>query len=195
LAGITNLSQGQRLSFETVQDAKGAVQASELKPHQEERVPIAATEGHSAPFKAVLDITAIETKHFYEELLVIRRQLRNFVAHGAFGKDGEAFLFHSNCGSVPVRLPHQMDPASFRFGRGIEFVNHDAIVLLEAFIDHLWSGCRAPAKLYIQDHGMPLILTMAQDGEYLRAMASNDSMAEFSQHLALQMDRYENMDF
>ncbi len=45
LAGITSLSQGQRLSFETVQDAKGAVQASNLKPHQEERAPIAATRG------------------------------------------------------------------------------------------------------------------------------------------------------
>jgi CspA family cold shock protein len=47
LAGIANLSQGQRLSFETVQDAKGAVQASSLKPHQEERTPIAVTKGRS----------------------------------------------------------------------------------------------------------------------------------------------------
>ena len=49
LAGITSLSQGQRLSFETVQDAKGAVQASNLKPHQEERAPIAATRGRLGP--------------------------------------------------------------------------------------------------------------------------------------------------
>lgn len=49
LAGIKNLSQGQHLSFEAVQDAKGAVHASELKPHQEERDPIAATEGDSGP--------------------------------------------------------------------------------------------------------------------------------------------------
>jgi CspA family cold shock protein len=41
LAGITSLSQGQRLSFETVQNAKGAVQASDLKPHQEARKPMA----------------------------------------------------------------------------------------------------------------------------------------------------------
>jgi len=49
LAGITNLNQGQRLSFETVQNAKGAVEASDLKPHQEARVPTAVTKGRSGP--------------------------------------------------------------------------------------------------------------------------------------------------
>ena len=49
LAGITTLNQGQRLSFETAQDAKGAVQASDLKPHQEECVLIAATKGRLGP--------------------------------------------------------------------------------------------------------------------------------------------------
>jgi hypothetical protein len=128
-------------------------------------------------------------------LLTIRRQLRNFIAHGAFGKDGEAFLFHSDCGTVPVRLPYQLATKSFRFGRGIEFVDHEAINFLRTFIEHLWSGPRAPAKLYIQDHGMPLILTMAQSGEYSRAMASEESMTEFSDHLAGLMDRSANMDF
>jgi CspA family cold shock protein len=38
LAGINKVTQGQRLSFETVQDAKGAMKASELKPHSAETV-------------------------------------------------------------------------------------------------------------------------------------------------------------
>jgi hypothetical protein len=58
-------------------------------------------------FKAALDINDPETKLFYDQLIIIRRQLRNFVAHGSFGKQGEAFSFHSGAGAVPVRLPHQ----------------------------------------------------------------------------------------
>ncbi len=57
-------------------------------------------------FKTALDINDIQTKRYYDELSRIRNQVRNFISHGAFGKDGEAFLFHSNVGAVPVKLPH-----------------------------------------------------------------------------------------
>ena len=154
-----------------------------------------ATANWNAKFKAALDIADPDDKRYYDELIVVRRQLRNFVAHGAFGKDGEAFLFHSGCGTVPVRMPYKLEADSYRFGHGIELVHDDAIKLLESFVAHLWTGCRAPAKLYIQDHGMPLILTMAKSGAYRAAMASEDAMAEFSDHLAALMDCYANMDF
>jgi cold shock protein len=49
-AGIKNLIVGQRLSFEAVTDAKGAVQASGIKAHQEERHLVAANENPSEPF-------------------------------------------------------------------------------------------------------------------------------------------------
>lgn len=153
-----------------------------------------AAQNWDAKFKAALDISHPETKRYYDDLLVIRRQLRNFVAHGSFGKQGEAFLFHSGAGAVPVRLPHHHGE-SFRFGRGIDFVDHDAITLLHAFIDHLWSGPRIAARIYLQDYGLPLILTMAQSGEYQRAMASEDDMVEFTYHLAGLMDRHADMDF
>jgi hypothetical protein len=42
---------------------------------------------------------------------------------------------------------------------------------------------------------MPLILTMAQSGEYKEAMTSEKAMAEFSDYLAELMDRHANMDF
>jgi hypothetical protein len=147
-----------------------------------------------AKFKAALDINDPTTKRFYDDLVLVRRQLRNFVAHGSFGKQGEAFLFHSGAGAVPVRLPHHQG-ASFRFGRGSESVDHEAITLLHAFVDHLWSGLRSPARIYLQQYGLPLILSMAQKGEYSRAMASEDDMAAFAHHLAGVMDRHADMDF
>jgi hypothetical protein len=95
---------------------------------------------------------------------------------------------------VPIRLPHHQG-ASFRFGSGTDFVDHEAITLLHAFIDHLWSGSRSPARIYLQEYDLPLILTMAQKGEYARAMASEDDMTAFAHHLAVVMDRHADMDF
>jgi hypothetical protein len=156
---------------------------------------LAADANWDAKFKVALDINEPDTKHYYDELTVIRRQLRNFVAHGSFGKQGEAFSFHSGTGEVPVTLPHLKDGASFRLAVGIEFVDHDAITLIHDFIGHLWSGPRRPARIYLQHEDLPLILTMAQSGEYARAMASEEEMAELVDHLSRERDRHANMDF
>ena len=146
-------------------------------------------------FKAALDIREPEAKRFYDELTVIRQQLRNFVAHGSFGKQGEAFQFHSGAGAVPLRLPHNQNTRSFRFGRGVDFVDHEAMVLIGKFIEFLWSGDRSPAKTYIQNSGLPLILTMAKDGKYAHAMSSDEDMDDFVHYLGKMMDDHANMDF
>lgn len=146
-------------------------------------------------FRAALDVTEEESKRFYDELSIIRRQLRNFVAHGAFGKDGEAFHFHSGAGAVPMLLPQNRDPSAFRFGQGVNIISDEAIALIRAFVEHLWSGRRAPAKIYIQDYGLPLILSNLATGEYSRAMSSTEAMNDYAYRLAERMDLHANMDF
>ncbi len=146
-------------------------------------------------FKASLDLSNVGTKGFYDRLLVLRRRVRNFVAHGAFGKDGQAFSFHSRVGAVPLLLPHRRDKDSFRFGNGVDFVAPDALALVYDFIAHLWSGDLAPAKIYIQESGLPLILTQALDGTYARAMASEDDMTEFTNYQSRMFDDAANMDW
>lgn len=146
-------------------------------------------------FKAALDLSNANTKSFYDKLLVLRRQVRNFVAHGSFGKDGQAFAFHSRVGAVPLLLPHRQNKDSFRFGNGVDFIAHDAIALIYDFIEHLWSGDLAPAKIYIQDSGLPLILTQATDGTYARAMASKEDMTEFTDYQSRMSDDAANMDW
>lgn len=146
-------------------------------------------------FKAALDLGDARTKSFYDDLGVMRRQLRNFVAHGAFGKDGEAFHFHSTAGAVPMLLPHRKDRSAFRFGQGVDFIADDAISLIHDFIEHLWSGDREPAKIYIQDYVLPLVLTKVVNGEYAQAMSSVEAMAEYAYYEAGMRDRYMDMDF
>ncbi|HSI12519.1 MAG TPA: hypothetical protein VK961_10765 [Chthoniobacter sp.] len=146
-------------------------------------------------FKAALNISDATTKDFYDGLIHIRRQVRNFVAHGSFGKDGEAFDFHSWAGAVPLRMTDEGRGPHFRFGAGAGYADEAAIALLHQFVDHLWTGVRAPARIYIQEHQLPLILTMSESGVYARNMASVKEMMDFASHLSEEMDRSADMDF
>lgn len=146
-------------------------------------------------YKAALDITDAADKRFYDDLIALRRQFRNFVAHGSFGKDGEAFLFHSGAGAVPMLLPHKSGKLDYRFGSGLDFRLEPSIALIKSFIEHLWTGARAPAKVYIQDYQHPAILTYVADGTYAAAMHSVADMEEFASFLAQRIDDAANMDF
>ena len=66
--------------------------------------------------------------------------------------------------------------------------------IIEGFVDHLWSGRRAPAKIYL-DSGLPLNLLMAAQGDYRKAMASEPEMIEFAEFLVGIADRAANMDW
>jgi hypothetical protein len=146
-------------------------------------------------YKAALNLTDLEAKKFYDKLVAIRKELRNYVAHGAFGKEGEAFTFHSGAGAVPVLLPHRTGSRKFRLGEGLDFHTDAAIEVIEDFISYLWSASRAPAEVYIQNSSLPIILTLAADGTYERAMNSIESMTELVDRLTHQFDNAANMDW
>lgn len=145
----------------------------------------------SRKYKNALDLGDSRSKRFYDELLTIRRQIRNFIAHGSFGKRGEAFSFHSSIGAVPVRFAD--GPDEFRFGGGVAFSESEAICIIEAFIDHLWSGPRRSARIYLESD-LPLILSLVAKGDYERAMASESEMIVFTEHLVKMWDDAANMD-
>lgn len=149
----------------------------------------------STKIKTALDIDEVEVKGLYDELAVIRRQLRNYVAHGAFGKDGEAFSFHSSAGAIPLLLPHREGRRLFRFGSGLDLDPTKALDTIARFESHLWDGWRAGAKLYIQDYGLPAILSMSADGTYEQASSSERTMVDFTKQLAKQFDDERNMDW
>lgn len=160
-----------------------------------EAVANMAGEDWPSKFKKVLDIENATNKKFFDKLLLIRKQLRNFTAHGSFGKEGEAFSFHSGAGAVPVLLDRHKDRSFFSLFGEIAFEEVDAIATIKQFIDYLWTEEREPAQLYIQEWGLPIILTMASDGTYRRVMRSKEEMKLFVDHLAGQLDRSANMDW
>lgn len=144
-------------------------------------------------FKAALDVNNEETKRHYDKLLDLRTQIRNFMAHGAFGKRGEAFRFHSGAGAVPVLLTGRQG-RRYSLSGGPAFDEGQAIDEIEEFLRHLWSGHRLPAREYILSH-LPSILTYAADGTYTRAMQSVEAMKELVDHLSHQFDQAANMDW
>jgi hypothetical protein len=146
-----------------------------------------------AKYKAALDLDDLESKHFYDELLDIRAQMRNFMAHGAFGKRGQAFSFHSGAGAVPVLVTHRMRHRYSLTGKQA-FDEESALATLGDFLVHLWSGPRAPAQLWLEST-LPTILSYGSDGTYRRAMSSLDSMKELVKREQAGFDRAVNMDW
>lgn len=149
----------------------------------------------SIKFQSALGLTDSDAKAHYDRLVSLRKELRNYVAHGAFGKQGEAFYFHSGAGAVPVLLPHKVGSRKFKLAHGLSFDAPAAFSAMEAFIAYLWSGKRAPAEQYIQQSELPLILTYVHDGTYSRAMNSVEDMEEFVRHLSGEFDRAADMDW
>ncbi|MBV8924389.1 MAG: hypothetical protein JOZ74_03365 [Bradyrhizobium sp.] len=149
----------------------------------------------SEKFKSVFDLTEQASKEFYDKLIAIRQVIRNFVAHGAFGKDGEAFQFHSGAGAVPLMLPHHSNKRRVKMTGHLVFDHADALATIDLFIGHLWHGPRVPARLYIQEGQLPVILTYAARGTYEAAMQSIDEMRDLVDHLSREFDRAANMDW
>jgi hypothetical protein len=146
-------------------------------------------------FKLAFDLADERSKKLYDELLIVRKELRNFAAHGSFGKQGEAFHFHSSAGAVPVLLPDPIGSRKFALGEPSHYDLQQALRTIEEFIEHLWEGPRAPARIYVQEYELPLILTMAHNGIYGRAMTSIEEMTSFAHHLSGQIDRAGDMDW
>jgi hypothetical protein len=149
----------------------------------------------SEKFKSALDLADPLTKDFYDKLIELRQTIRNFVAHGAFGKDGEAFEFHSGAGAAPLMLPHRASKRRIKMTERLSFDDTTALKTINSFLPHLWSGPRAPAEPYIQESQLPIILTHVSDGTYSRAMRSVDDMTALILHLSRQFDRAANMDW
>lgn len=170
-----------------------AILQGKLKSGQEV-ADLAAAEW-SEKVKVAIGLDDAKVKSLFDELLTIRRQIRNYMAHGAFGKHGEAFEFHSSAGAVPVNLTDPDGRDGFSMWFGMSFDEAGAIETAESFIEKLWEGERAPARIYLQEAALPIILTYASDGTYDRAMASGDDMESFIDGLTHEMDNAANMDW
>jgi len=158
-----------------------------------EQVRSAAGSDWKSKYKLALDLSDPLFKSSYDELLDLRFQIRNFMAHGSFGKRGEAFHFHSGTGAVPL-LINQDNNHPYAFSSRPSFNEPEAIETIERFIDTLWSSVLSPAKMYL-DSDLPLILTYVHNGTYAQAMQSQTEMTDFVDGLTRMSDIAADMDW
>ena len=144
--------------------------------------------------KLILDLSNVDDKASYDDILDLRVGLRNYVAHGSFGKDGSTFQFHSRVGAVPLKILESGTQSGFSFGTDSSRDWESDYARIDSFLVQLWSGGRKPAKQYLET-GFPCVLTYTTDGTYKRAMQNEDEMREFIEHLSRQIDDAANMDF
>ncbi|CZH24606.1 hypothetical protein SDA22_11580 [Legionella pneumophila serogroup 1] len=153
-----------------------------------------ALDDWQSKFKLAIDITD-GMRPLYDHLCIIKEQIRNYITHGAFGKKGEAFHFHSPIGAIPVFIPKQKEEFQFSFIQKAEIQDDEAIAIIEKFITELWSGSRKPAHLYIQESYLPSILSLANDGTYVKAMKTPEKMENLIDRLCYEFDNASNMDW
>ena len=146
-------------------------------------------------FKAALDISDASTKRYYDELVLIREQVRNFMAHGAFGKEGEAFHFHSNVGAVPLAIKNNSGGNGYRLRNETAFDEERTLNLIQDFREYLDNGPCKIAKLYYQNYSFPIIMQFVNDGTYEQAMRSEQNMKQLVDDLSARFDRAANMDW
>jgi hypothetical protein len=146
-------------------------------------------------YKRALGLSTKESKTFYDKLVFIKRQLRNFYTHGAFGKEGEAFQFHSATGTVPVQITQTNKSKKYVLNGPPGFSDSDAIQTIESFIEFMWADRLLPAKMYIQESGLPTILPFSSDGTYSNAMRSAEDMNIFIDGLTHVFDTAADMDW
>lgn len=146
-------------------------------------------------FKKALDLGDTNVKKFYDELILIRRQLRNYIAHGAFGKRGEAFRFHSKAGAVPVLMPHNGRNVRFSMQGDLSFREETALSVIEEFIKFLHTGKQSVVFKYVQESELPTVLTYVANGKYKRATTSMGAMNALIYEMQEQFDRSANMEW
>jgi len=153
-----------------------------------------ADKNWASKFKECLDIEDNTVKLYYDKLITIKRQIRNYMAHGAFGKNGEAFQIHSGAGAVPLLMPHQKGSSRFSMRGGTEFREEEAISAIEEFMRFYWDSSNFPEVLYIKSR-LPCILTYASNSTYKNAITSIDNMRRLVDHLTGIHDRAGDMDW
>jgi len=97
-------------------------------------------------YKLVLKLSDPKDKSSYDDILNLRAQLRNYVAHGSFGKDGSTFQFHSRVGAVSLKILDHDARLEFSFGTHSVRDWEDDYARIDSFLNRLWSGNREHAK-------------------------------------------------
>jgi hypothetical protein len=165
------------------------------KIHTGKEVVDFAAEEWKDKYKLALELSTKESIIYFDKLVSIKSQLRNYYAHGAFGKEGEAFKFHSATGAVPVQINRYKKSKKYSLYGPQGFNESDAIQTIDSFIKFMWTGKLLPAKMYIQESDLSTVLPFSSDGTYSKAMRSAKDMKQLIDIMIRNSDKAADMDW
>ncbi len=145
-------------------------------------------------FKKAFDLKDREVKKYYDDFMLMRENIRNFNTHGAFGKQGKAFKFHSSAGAVPLLMPYKKNKRKFTFFNK-EIINEEkSLEIVEDFIKFLHLGKSDIIMCYIES-GLPTIISFSENGTYQEKIKSKKKIEGFVDYLSMQFNNSANMDW
>ena len=129
----------------------------------EEVVDLINNQSWQEKFKLILPLTNNMNEEYYQKLLKIKEEYRNYNTHGKFGRGYDGFEVHCMFGfvKIPSMKQRKMKDGAYMFNWGEldkRISGDEVISVFKAFMKHLWSGYRLNAKLYINKYALPLYL-------------------------------------
>ncbi|WP_132865900.1 hypothetical protein [Stenotrophomonas sp. ATCM1_4] len=142
-------------------------------------------------YQLALDISDPLWKEHYDKLLQVRNEHRNFIAHGAFGKDGRAFSFHSKAGAVTLSLAEdETGQPTFLPRKTIS--DRDAVGVIEGWITDV-RRLKEPHWMHLESY-LTSILPFGKR-EYSIAISSVEEMERYIECQVRINDDHANMDW
>lgn len=154
-----------------------------------------ATTEWQEKYKVAITLSDSSKKNYYDKLIEVRKQIRNYIAHGSFGKNGEAYQFHSPIGAVPVRLVIENKIYDYTIGDNDKSGYNEALKIIDAFLDYIYNSELNLALFYLHESQLPTIMTFSKNGFYKSAMNSKSEMEKFIKYWKGQFDYNANMDW
>lgn len=126
-------------------------------------------------FQVCISLNSRDADSHFNRLLRVKDDVRNYMAHGSFGREGETFHFHSKVGAVPVAISKIKNQKLSMVTR-LYVSPQEILKELDDFIDFFHQDERKRALKYIKNTDYPINLGYVVDGTFKRALESDEDM-------------------
>lgn len=145
-------------------------------------------------FQACISLNNKEADSHFNRLLRIKDDVRNYMAHGSFGREGETFHFHSMVGAVPVSIS-KIKNQKLSMVKKLYVSPQEILKELDDFIDFFHQDERKRALKYIKNTDYPISLGYVVDGTFKRALESDEDMEDLIKEVDAILFQSWNMDW
>ncbi len=148
----------------------------------------------STKAKFILDLQDSDTKDVYDQLLRIREEWRNPIAHGGFlSGHGSLYVHIAGAGAMPARL--RRTPKGLSFGFRLTDDSFNQIVEVFARFDEVLKTGKLRSVVTWAESGLPVAFDSKSCAQYRAAMKSESDFDDLIERTSYFHDLNVNMDY